>query len=138
MRTTILTLAAAALLPVGLAAQSPSAIAEGAQVWAANCTRCHNARPSQERTDGQWLTIMLHMRARANLTRSDAEVVTTFLQATNLPETAVVVQPQPVAADPATPEGSGDEETGSPPDLATLIEYLITLSPLPDEAGAGP
>lgn len=76
----------------------PSAIAEGARVWSANCTRCHAPRPASERTDRQWLTIVAHMRARANLTRSDAAAVATFLRATNAAQ----------AAAPATPVGDAD------------------------------
>ncbi|NIP80580.1 MAG: cytochrome c, partial [Gemmatimonadetes bacterium] len=78
MRTTSLLSALAlalALAPATLGAQDAAATADGARVWANNCTRCHNARPSQERTDAQWQTIVLHMRARANLTRADARLV---------------------------------------------------------------
>lgn len=139
MRTMIFALALAVAVPVGLNAQDPVAVAEGARVWASNCTRCHNARPSQERTDGQWLTIVLHMRARANLTRADANVVATFLQATNLPES-----PAPItsAQAPVTPERDEEEaeEVGGPdgtgeaearPELGILIRYLQGLSSVP-------
>lgn len=128
MRTAILALAAALAIPVALSAQQASDIADGARVWSSNCTRCHNARPSQERTDEQWRTIVLHMRARANLTRADAKLVTTFLQATNAPEPAAAARE---ASGNATPMNERVGTTGtesSPPDLATLIAYLRTLS----------
>lgn len=85
----------AAVLPVLLglfavatpaAAQSPSQMARGAQLYSTTCGRCHDARSPSERTDRQWVTIMAHMRARANLTEADAEAVLAFLQATNIPE----------------------------------------------------
>lgn len=138
MRTILLALAVTMIAPATLAAQNPTAIADGARVWANNCTRCHNARPSQERTDGQWRTIVLHMRARANLTRADAELVTTFLQATNLPEVAAApgapaptatseVEPEAGAHDPA--DGKAEAEGQGAPELAALIAYLRSLSP---------
>lgn len=55
-----------------------------AQVWTNNCTRCHSARPSAERADAQWTVIVNHMRARANLTKTQAWLATSFLQATNV------------------------------------------------------
>lgn len=75
------------LLPVSAYGQDPTAIAEGAQVYGNNCARCHVARASSERSDVEWSVIVMHMRARANLTRSQAAAVLAFLQATNLPET---------------------------------------------------
>ncbi|HSG47702.1 MAG TPA: hypothetical protein VLA43_07825 [Longimicrobiales bacterium] len=73
----------------GLAQESGAAlIGEGAQVFAANCTRCHNARAGNERSDAHWVPITLHMRARANLTGRQARAVLAFLQATNQDGTA--------------------------------------------------
>lgn len=134
MRTILLALAVTVIAPAALAAQNPAAVAEGARVWADNCTRCHNARPSQERTDGQWRTIVLHMRARANLTRADAELVTTFLQATNLPEVAVAPA-APALAAPSEPEAEASvNESTEPgadgvPELPILLAYLRMLGP---------
>ena len=128
MRTAILALAAGLALPPALSAQSPSEIADGSRVWADNCTRCHNARPSQERTDAQWRTIVLHMRARANLTRTEARLVTTFLQATNLPETAVAGSPPaPAVPPPSDAQEEGRGEDCLPPLRAALLRYLRTL-----------
>jgi mono/diheme cytochrome c family protein len=75
------------MLPVSAYGQDPTAIAEGARVYGNNCARCHVARASSERSDVEWTVIVMHMRARANLTRSQAAAVLAFLQATNLPET---------------------------------------------------
>lgn len=57
----------------------------GAELWGRTCTRCHNGRAINERTDREWATIVNHMRARANMTRSDARTILEFLQATNTP-----------------------------------------------------
>lgn len=92
------------LLPEQVAAQSPQEIAEGARVWADNCTRCHNARSPLERTDRQWLTIVAHMRARANLTRREADAVAAYLQAMNGQETTLPSHPEPAATAPAASE----------------------------------
>lgn len=141
MRTTSLLSAltlALALAPATTSAQGTAPLADGARVWASNCTRCHNARPSQERTDAQWQTIVLHMRARANLTRADARLVTTFLQATNFPEHPVT---GPVAAEGETgspeipedpiPEGagsdSGPEAPEGRPTALQVSAYLLLL-----------
>lgn len=112
---------ALALLVSPLTAQDQAAVAEGAQVWGENCVRCHNARPSTERTDLQWLVIVNHMRARGNLTKREARSVTAFLQATNLAETTVPTQvapaSEPQAKEPRTlggTEGIG-EELDQPP-----------------------
>lgn len=75
------------LAPLALEAQQdPQKIGEGAQVYATTCARCHNARSGTERTDLEWVAIVAHMRARANMTKSQADVVLAFLQATNMPE----------------------------------------------------
>lgn len=90
---------AALALGVGLALAAPAAaqepsdpgevpaqaslIAKGAQVYANQCGRCHNMRSSTERTDAEWKVIVSHMRTRGNMTKSEAEWVKAFLQATN-------------------------------------------------------
>jgi len=86
-RAMTLGLALGMILPATLRAQqNPALVGEGAQVYSANCGRCHNARASTERTDAQWIPIVMHMRARANLTKEQATAVLAYLQATNLPE----------------------------------------------------
>lgn len=74
-----------ALLPALATAQQPdpAMMARGGQLYGQTCARCHNPRPATERSDRAWTTIMLHMRARANLTKADAEAILAFLKATN-------------------------------------------------------
>ena len=79
-------------------AQERSAIAEGASLWANNCMRCHNARSPMERTDREWKTITSHMRIRANLTRTEARLITFYLQTLNIPEAGVQAILAPINA----------------------------------------
>jgi len=55
----------------------------GSELWAENCTRCHNARPPQYYSDPQWDVIVHHMRLRANLTGEEARAIAEFLRASN-------------------------------------------------------
>lgn len=55
----------------------------GAELWAENCSRCHNIRPPGSFSSAQWDTIVHHMRLRANLTGEEARLITQFLQASN-------------------------------------------------------
>ena len=71
------------LLVEQTSAQDSNIVAEGARLWANNCTRCHNARSPLERNDREWLTIMNHMRARANLTKTESAAITAYLQMIN-------------------------------------------------------
>lgn len=66
--------------------QNPADMANGAKAWAKNCTRCHNARSPMERNDRDWATIAGHMRARANLTKTETRMIVVYLQAMNLRE----------------------------------------------------
>jgi mono/diheme cytochrome c family protein len=66
--------------------EDPALVARGAEVYSTTCGRCHNVRSGAERTDREWIAIIAHMRARANMTKSDAAAVLAFLQATNAPE----------------------------------------------------
>ena len=63
--------------------QDPTEISEGAKAWAKNCTRCHNARSPLERNDRDWATISAHMRARANLTKTETRMIVAYLQMMN-------------------------------------------------------
>lgn len=85
IRTTALVAALAALPALATAQQQPDpeAMARGGQLYGQTCARCHNPRPATERSDREWTTVVLHMRARANLTKADAEAILVFLQATN-------------------------------------------------------
>ncbi len=69
-------------MPQGASAQT-QAVAEGARVYGATCGRCHNARSPLERSDRDWVTIINHMRVRANMTGGQTRNVLAFLQATN-------------------------------------------------------
>ena len=55
----------------------------GAQLWAENCSRCHNIRPPQSYSDAQWEAVVMHMRMRANLTGAEQRTITQFLQASH-------------------------------------------------------
>ena len=84
IRTVLITIvisAAAAAHPAE--AQEQSDVARGAPIWAATCNRCHNARSPLERSDADWSVVVSHMLTMANLTRSQANDVTAFLQASN-------------------------------------------------------
>lgn len=84
LATATVALAAGWVGPTDTAAQvDVQAMARGAQTYGQQCARCHVSRSSTERSDRDWTTIMKHMRARANLTRAQAQDVATFLQATN-------------------------------------------------------
>ena len=52
----------------------------GAEIWRNTCYRCHNRRPATEFSPEEWPVLVDHMRTRANLTRSEADAVTVFLQ----------------------------------------------------------
>lgn len=55
----------------------------GAQLWADNCSRCHNVPPPERYSDDQWRAIVHHMRLRADLTGEEEREITKFLQASN-------------------------------------------------------
>lgn len=83
---TILAVATLVVVPAPARAQmNPALIGEGAVIWGNNCGRCHNVRATTERSDDEWTVIVMHMRARANLTSQQALAVLTYLQATNTP-----------------------------------------------------
>lgn len=87
----ILTLVMVGVTQAAAQATDATLLPEGAQVYGDFCASCHNARPSSERTDLEWVAIVLHMRARANFTKREAAAVLAFLQATNLPEGGVAM-----------------------------------------------
>ena len=55
----------------------------GAQLWAANCRRCHNYRAPGSFSDDQWETAVNHMRVLAGLTANEARKITEFLKSAN-------------------------------------------------------
>lgn len=112
---TILAAANLVAFPATARAQlNPALIGEGATLWGNNCGRCHNIRPTTERSDAEWAIVMKHMRARANLTRHQADAILAYLQATNTAEAPAA------AAAAATPPGRrlGDSSDGSGAELA--------------------
>lgn len=77
---------AAALVTLGASACAGAPVSEpgseaaaGARIWRATCDRCHNVRPASEFSSREWPVLVAHMRARAHLTREEAEAVTAFL-----------------------------------------------------------
>ena len=52
----------------------------GADLYAIHCNRCHPERYATEFTAGQWQTIMIHMRVRANLPADQAREILKYLQ----------------------------------------------------------
>lgn len=58
-------------------------VQRGAAVYSRQCQRCHVPRSPGERGDRDWIIIMQHMQARANLTREQARAALAFLLASN-------------------------------------------------------
>lgn len=54
-----------------------------AQLWADSCMHCHGSRSPSAYSDGEWETVMLHMRIRANLTAEEHRKIVEFLKASN-------------------------------------------------------
>jgi mono/diheme cytochrome c family protein len=52
----------------------------GADLYAINCSRCHQERYPTEFTSAHWKTIMIHMRVRANLPAAQAREILKYLQ----------------------------------------------------------
>jgi len=65
------------------AARQTAASKGGAELWADNCSRCHNIRPPQSYSDAQWQAVVHHMRLRADLTGEETRKITEFLQASH-------------------------------------------------------
>lgn len=112
----------AVLLAAGELTSQTSAVGEGARVYAENCSRCHNLRSPAERDNRDWVTIMLHMRARANLTKSEANAVRVFVQATN------GIGDSPVTSGAQAPP-SGDEQDGYEEMLEATLAFPVGAQP---------
>lgn len=81
--------------PSAMYAQAGS-LAEGARTYGKVCGSCHNARSPLERSDRDWITIINHMRVRANMTGTQVRDVLAFVQATNGdPSRVTVLTPAP-------------------------------------------
>ena len=69
-----------AAIPDKKAEAKPKRELTGAELYAIHCNRCHAERYPAEFTDGQWKTLMLHMRVRANLPAKQARLILEYLQ----------------------------------------------------------
>ena len=55
----------------------------GAELWAQNCRRCHNARPAGALSADQWEAAVNHMRVRGGLTADESRTIIAFLKNAN-------------------------------------------------------
>lgn len=55
----------------------------GAQLWAENCNRCHNAPGPGEFSNDNWEIVGMHMQVRANISKTDVDKIVGFLKAAN-------------------------------------------------------
>jgi len=52
----------------------------GEDLYTINCNRCHSQRYPKEWTPGQWKTLMMHMRVRANIPADQAREILKYMQ----------------------------------------------------------
>ncbi len=45
---------------------APATPKAGAELWAENCSRCHNLRRPEQYSDQQWAVVVHHMRLRGS------------------------------------------------------------------------
>lgn len=64
-------------VPASIAAKS------GAQLWAENCNRCHNAPDPHTFSDDQWDAAVEHMHQKAILTDTEAKKILAFMKSAN-------------------------------------------------------
>ena len=92
MKKTVKIKATLALLAVAMGAafviqgcKEPDSIAmkSGAQLWAENCNRCHNAPDPHTFSDDQWDAATEHMRQKALLTDQEITKIRQFLKSAN-------------------------------------------------------
>jgi cytochrome c5 len=105
-------LAMTLLIPASVLAvhfPEPGESAQGAKVWAENCSRCHNMRDPQDLRDDQWITTAFHMRIRAGLTGQQTRDVLTFLQESNA---KVVIEPVVFSGTATTGKSKGSTQSG--------------------------
>jgi mono/diheme cytochrome c family protein len=82
------------LIPIGYTQESNGNKLSGADLWAHNCSRCHNMRGPQEYKAVQWDIIVAHMRQIAGLPGAQARAISEFLQvASNPPPEPLVSKP---------------------------------------------
>ena len=51
----------------------------GAQLWAENCRRCHNAPDAFTHKPEDWITVGMHMQTRAFITDRERDKIVEFL-----------------------------------------------------------
>lgn len=59
------------------------ALKSGAQLWAENCTACHEVKPRSSFTSEKLNAIRRHMREEADLSAEEQEVILGFLKSGN-------------------------------------------------------
>ena len=70
--------------PAGGADAKPAESSKGsAQLWAENCSRCHNVRSPASYSDAQWEVVGMHMRVRGYLTGEEQRRIVDFLKSAN-------------------------------------------------------
>ena len=118
-RTSVVAMALGAILglPALGSAQAAAPVAEGARVYGDMCGRCHNPRSPLEHTDRQWVSIVNHMRVRANLTGDQTRAVLAFLQSTNADPSRAV----PIPEAPETPIVREPAATGEAPSMDPAV-----------------
>jgi len=80
---TLIFIAFSTTLINGCSASKKVADKSGAQLWAENCNRCHNAPGPGEFNNANWDIVGTHMQVRANLTKTQIDKVIDFLKSTN-------------------------------------------------------
>ena len=85
MRTVLAWLIIGGVFTIGAAvgARAAKSKLSGEELWAANCSRCHNPRMAEEFSDEDWEVIMQHMRSTAGLTGEEADRIKKYLQDNN-------------------------------------------------------
>jgi mono/diheme cytochrome c family protein len=112
--------------PQAGAAQESAAVAEGARVYGTTCGRCHNPRSPLERSDRDWVTIINHMRVRANMTGDQVRNVLAFLQATNAdPRETTILPSAGPAPTPGAAEPLAEAAVSTDPAVVARGELLV-------------
>lgn len=71
------------MLITGCYTSAKASAKSGAQLWAENCNRCHNAPGPGEFNNDNWDIVGTHMQVRANITTDEIEKITAFLKSAN-------------------------------------------------------
>jgi hypothetical protein len=67
----------------GCSVSKKAADKSGAELWAENCARCHNAPPPGEFNNDNWEIVGAHMQIRTNITQTDMQKVIDFMKSSN-------------------------------------------------------